>query len=279
MECRILEKKQCEISQGFSSTHYAVDIVGGGHTIDNVLAHSDGKVIWLQTGQVNNQGSKGNASYGNCVKIQHANGYCTLYAHLETVNVSMGQHVTKGQVIGLMGNTGNSYGTHTHFEVRTPSNVRINPIEYLNKDLPSSNKECTGKIIYQACTNAWLPEVNSHDVDNNTSNSYAGILGQPITGFRCKPTYGEIIYEAHEKNGNWIGAVNSKDYSAGNGNSYAGFIGKQIDGIRIKSTKGYVDYRVHTIEDGWLSWAKGFGDSGNEYAGIYGHTIDAIQMK
>lgn len=133
----------------------------------------------------------------------------------------------------------------------------------------------TGIITYQAYTNKWLPEVNKCD---NTNNGYAGIYGTPITSFRCKPQYGELIYEAHELGGSWIGAVNSKDYSKGNGNSFAGYLGKKIDGIRIKSTKGWVKYRVHTIEDGWLDWAQGFGDSGNEYAGIYGHTIDGIQM-
>lgn len=137
----------------------------------------------------------------------------------------------------------------------------------------------TGVITYQAYTEQWLPEVNKCD---NTDEGFAGIGTQPISGFRCKPQYGEIIYEAHQKGGNWLGAVNSKDYKKNdtkNNNSYAGIYGKPIDGIRIKSTKGYVDYRVKTKEDGWLPWARGFGDTGNEFAGIYGHAIIGIQMK
>ena len=143
----------------------------------------------------------------------------------------------------------------------------------------TANQECTGKITYQAYTDKWLPEVNKCD---NTANGYAGIYGRPISGFRCMPENGDIIYEAHIKGGSWLGAVNSKDYKKNdrsNPNSYAGIYGQKIDGIRIKSTKGYVDYRVHTIEDGWLPWARGFGENGNEYGGIYGHTIDGIQMK
>lgn len=139
-----------------------------------------------------------------------------------------------------------------------------------------NNVNYTGIITYQVYTNRWLSEIKKCD---NTYYGYAGIYKQPITAFRCKPQYGEIIYEAHELNGKWLGAVNSKNYSSGGYNSYAGILGRKIDGIRIKSTKGYVDYRVHTIEDGWLEWAKGFGDKGNEFAGIYGHTIDGIQMK
>ncbi len=138
---------------------------------------------------------------------------------------------------------------------------------------------CTGVITYQAYTNGWLPEVHKCD---NTDEGFAGIGTQPISGFRCKPEHGEIIYEAHQKGGNWLGAVNSKDYRRNDlrsANSYAGIYGKPIDGIRIKSTRGYVDYRVKTREDGWLPWARGFGDKGNLFAGIYGHAIIGIQMK
>ena len=159
-----------------------------------------------------------------------------------------------------------------------PGTYLMSKIDYIisQANKINSSVDYTGTITYQAYTNKWLEEVKKCD---NTPNGYAGIYKQPITAFRCKPQYGEIIYEAHELGGKWLGAVNSKNYSDGSYNSYAGILGKKIDGIRIKSTKGYVDYRVHTIEDGWLDWARGFGDSGNSYAGIYGHTIDGIQMK
>ena len=129
----------------------------------------------------------------------------------------------------------------------------------------------TGKIIYQAYTDKWLPEVDKCD---NTSNGYAGIGNKNITGFRCKPTYGEIIYQAHILGGDWLPEVNSKGYSNGSGNSYAGIIGKPIDAIKIKSTKGYVDYRVKT-KKGWLPWVRQY----NDYAGNFGETIFGIQMK
>ena len=144
-----------------------------------------------------------------------------------------------------------------------------------SKPLPSV--DYTGVITYQAyCNGKWQLPVNKCD---NTSDGYAGIYGKSISGFRCKPKYGEIIYEAHQLGGKWLGAVNSKDYSSGKSNSYAGIYNKPIDGIRIKSTKGYVDYRVHIKGGRWLDWARGFGDSGNLYAGIYGKEIDGIQMK
>lgn len=154
--------------------------------------------------------------------------------------------------------------------------TQTNPVQ---NPISNTEPDYTGIITYQAYTNGWLPEVNKCD---NTADGYAGIYGRPISGFRCIPENGDIIYEAHIKGGSWLGAVNSKDYKKNdksNPNSYAGIYGQKIDGIRIKSTKGYVDYRVHTIEDGWLPWARGFGENGNEYGGIYGHTIDSIQMK
>ena len=64
------------------------------------------------------RGSSGDASYSNAVKLRHANGYNTLYAHMDYISVGSGQHVGRGQVLGRMGDTGNSYGAHLHFEVQ-----------------------------------------------------------------------------------------------------------------------------------------------------------------
>lgn len=130
----------------------------------------------------------------------------------------------------------------------------------------------TGTITYQAYANSWLPEVNKCD---NTNDGYAGIGNTYISAFRCKPQYGEIIYQAHRLNGDWLPEVNSKDYLKGNGDSFAGIIGKPIDAIRIKSTKGYVDYRIKTAKRGWLPWVRQYGD----YAGNFGEPIIGIQMK
>lgn len=145
-----------------------------------------------------------------------------------------------------------------------------NPNEYDNEDY-------AGVITYQAYTNKWLPEVHKCD---NTYDGFAGIGTQTITGFRCKPQYGELIYQAHLKGGNWLPKVSSKNYNKGGSNSYAGIYGKPIDCIKIKSTKGYVYYRVKTKEDGWLPFVDSRTETGTEsYAGIYGHSIIGIQMK
>ncbi|MBU9710906.1 M23 family metallopeptidase [Evansella tamaricis] len=70
--------------------------------------------------------------YGNTIRINHNNGMETLYAHLERIDVSVGQTVGKGQVIGKMGTTGNSTGIHLHFEVTKDGELK-NPMDYLNR--------------------------------------------------------------------------------------------------------------------------------------------------
>lgn len=58
-----------------------------------------------------------NGGYGNYIVIQHSNGVQTLYGHLSAINVSVGAHVNQGDLIGAVGNTGNSTGSHLHFEL------------------------------------------------------------------------------------------------------------------------------------------------------------------
>lgn len=67
------------------------------------------------------------ATYGNSVLVQQSNGYCVRYAHLSQLNVTEGQAVGQGQLLGLSGNTGNSQGPHLHLEVYQPGTYGVYP--------------------------------------------------------------------------------------------------------------------------------------------------------
>jgi murein DD-endopeptidase MepM/ murein hydrolase activator NlpD len=72
--------------------------------------------------------------YGKNIVINHGFGYKTRYAHLSAFKVKVGQKVTRGQVIGLVGNTGKSTGAHLHYEVEKDG-VKVNPMSYFFNDL------------------------------------------------------------------------------------------------------------------------------------------------
>ena len=98
--------------------HYGVDIAAAGGS--DIWAVTDGTVIT----------STYNSSYGNYVVIRHDDGNYSLYAHMSSRAVSVGQYVSRGQTIGYVGTTGVSTGYHIHFEVWNSSRQNTNPLDY-----------------------------------------------------------------------------------------------------------------------------------------------------
>lgn len=141
LNCRVLKNGKCEVSQIYKGArHNGIDLVGAGYTLDYVVAHSDGIVVGVVSNINYNTSKSGRRIYGNYVKIKHDNGMFTFYAHLKygSVAVKVGDRVTKGQVLGYMGNTGYSFGAHLHFEVRNANNAKIDPTAYVGADLPNN---------------------------------------------------------------------------------------------------------------------------------------------
>lgn len=81
-----------------------------------------------------------NRGYGNSVVISHGYGYKTLYAHLSKVSVKKGQSIKRGEVIGLVGNTGTSTAPHLHYEVIKNGN-KIDPLNFYFNDLTAEEFE------------------------------------------------------------------------------------------------------------------------------------------
>jgi len=76
--------------------------------------------------------------YGNLIILDHGFGIETYYAHLSEFNVRKNQKVTRGEIIGFVGNTGKSTGPHLHYEVRR-NDKPVNPINYYYNDLTSED--------------------------------------------------------------------------------------------------------------------------------------------
>lgn len=106
------------ITQGYRVFHAGVDI--DGITGDPVYPYTSGKIE-----------SAGREFFlGNTVRIKHADGYASVYAHLDKINVHAGQDVTTADKLGAMGNTGHSFGDHLHLEVYK-NGGHVNPTSVL----------------------------------------------------------------------------------------------------------------------------------------------------
>lgn len=102
--------------------------VGRGHTGVDIGASYGSSVVAANPGRVIYAGWYG--GYGNCVQIDHGGGVVTLYGHNSSLNVSVGQQVSRGQTIAYIGSTGYSTGPHCHFEVILDG-VQVDPLDYI----------------------------------------------------------------------------------------------------------------------------------------------------
>ncbi len=103
--------------------HNGIDLIGENRTTDDVIAIEDGEVIT----------SKYSQTAGYYVEIKHQNNYISRYLHLKkgSLKVKVGDIVTKGTILGYMGNTGNSNGAHLHFAIYDNKRVFQDPLPYL----------------------------------------------------------------------------------------------------------------------------------------------------
>jgi murein DD-endopeptidase MepM/ murein hydrolase activator NlpD len=114
--------------RGTAAMHAGVDIPGPIGT--PIYATADGVVG--RAGWV--------GGYGNLVELEHGKGLQTRYGHMSKLLVAPGTRVARGQVIGLMGSTGRSTGSHLHYEVRMDG-AAVNPVPYMETAQYASNMQ------------------------------------------------------------------------------------------------------------------------------------------
>jgi murein DD-endopeptidase MepM/ murein hydrolase activator NlpD len=108
--------------RGGAARHQGIDLAAPIGT--PIYATADGTV---------SESGWNSGGYGNLIKVDHGRGIETRYAHLSRISVSAGQRVTRGQVIGYMGSTGRSTGSHLHYEVRIDGRA-VNPIPFMKSN-------------------------------------------------------------------------------------------------------------------------------------------------
>src|SRR6478736_3278206 len=111
---------------GYSRQHNGLDFASNFDS--PIYSTGDGVVTY----------ANGGTTYGNVVFVNHGYGFETRYAHMSKFIVSVGQRVKRGQVLGYVGNTGHSFGSHLHYEVLFHGKF-LNPIGFFQRDL--NNKE------------------------------------------------------------------------------------------------------------------------------------------
>jgi murein DD-endopeptidase MepM/ murein hydrolase activator NlpD len=117
------------IGGGYISSQYGENRGGKAHYAIDIAASTGTPVYASNNGTVIQAGDLGDG-YGNCIRISHSNGVVTIYGHLSSMSVGVGQAVQKGQRIGGVGSTGQSTGSHLHYEVRV-NGAQVNPAPYM----------------------------------------------------------------------------------------------------------------------------------------------------
>jgi murein DD-endopeptidase MepM/ murein hydrolase activator NlpD len=109
------------VTQPFAPWHSGIDLAA----VLGTAAHAADAGVVVYSGWVPQSWG-----YGQLVVLDHGNNWTTYYAHLNAINVHCGQSVARGEVVGEVGTTGNSTGTHLHFEMRW-NNTPDNPAAYI----------------------------------------------------------------------------------------------------------------------------------------------------
>ena len=107
---------------------------GRGHKGIDIAAPYGTPIYATESGTITQAETGWNGGYGTCVRIKHDNGEVAMYAHMSSLaEISYGDYVVKGQLIGYVGSTGDSTGNHLHFEIRNSYGSYEDPLDYVSQ--------------------------------------------------------------------------------------------------------------------------------------------------
>ncbi len=174
---------------------YAVDIGPVvGQSSCNILAAATGTVIY-----VNDNDSV--LSYGNYLMIDHGNGYFTVYAHLapDSIQVAVGDTVSQGQRIAVMGQTGNATGVHLHYEIRPySSSTNMYTLDYYIDDPLIAPKFCFYKGLETKSVRYGTWIAANYTKSSGCYYLYTGSIFPAITLTPSSQTDGIIQYQVND---------------------------------------------------------------------------------
>ena len=178
--------------------HYGTDI--SLHTGDTVVAAFDGKV----------RIARFIGGYGNVVIIRHNNGLETVYAHLSKILVQPEENVVSGMQIGLGGNTGHSYGSHLHFEIRYLGKALDTEdlVDYQKNELKN-----TSFVIYKSDFNAKydLRSIHAHQTGSRSHAAPVASSYKTSSGKVVLVKQGDTLDRIAKRNHTTINALCKKN--------------------------------------------------------------------
>ncbi len=248
---------------------------GTNEGIDIGSFEDNANIIAVKTGVVSkvvNTCSSGNKScnsgYGNMIVISHSDGTSTIYSYLNSVKVTEGQSVSQGEIIGVMGNTGDTREKALHFEIKVSSGARVNPNTYVSMQNPRPKTTSVGTVLggtNQQSICLTLKESGASD------SGIAGIMANIAAESGFNPLNLENSYEQK------LGYTDQSYTSAVDNGSYNNF-------MNDSAGYGICQWTYKTRKQGLLGRAKSnnvsIGDMGNQvsfllqelqvgYSGLY----------
>ena len=186
-------------------------------------------VVASASGTVDVVRNLGDTSYGRYVRINHGNGWTTYYAHLSSFNVSVGQHVGYGTVIGYVGSTGGSTGPHLHYEQRyngSDVKAKFNGVTayYWGTKTYRSDNGCSGSTTATGTV--------------NTAGANLTVRSGPGTGYTAVSSVAD--------------GARVTIYCQTSGTSVTGTYGTSSIWDRIGSGRYVADAYVYTGHDGYI---------------------------